>query len=144
MSEPIEFLGEKFAIAERIGLMPLMRFAKVAKSGVDSDDLDGLAAMYDLIQQCVSEEDWVRFEDHADKMRADGDQLMGFVQRVVTELAERPTQRPSDSSDGPQPTPQSSGGDSSSRVVRRLEEARRPDLALAVVRAQEARAASAG
>lgn len=59
MSEPVlesvEWQGERFFIADRIGLAPLLRFAKVAKQGTDSDDMDGLVAMHDLLEQCFVE-----------------------------------------------------------------------------------------
>lgn len=118
-------------MADRIGLMPLMRFAKVAKARVDSADLAGLAAMYDLLEQCIAESDWDRFEAHADKSRADGDDLMAVVGRVFEVLTERPTSRPSDSSDGPATTSaKSEGGSSGEALVASLEAEGRPSWAL--------------
>jgi len=97
----VEFMGEEFAIADKIGLMPLMRFAHAAKSGLDSADLEGMAAMYDMLRQCIADEPafvfqgrqitraevndlppeavdqvkvfggWDEFEAHATKQRAD-------------------------------------------------------------------------
>ena len=52
----VEFMGVEFAIADKIGLMPLMRFAHAAKSGLDSADLEGMAAMYDMLRQCIADE----------------------------------------------------------------------------------------
>jgi hypothetical protein len=49
----VEMLGRKFRIANRIGLMPLMRFAMLSKQGVQADDVEGLAAMYALIRDCI-------------------------------------------------------------------------------------------
>ena len=138
MPEQIQALGETFTVAERIGLMPLMRFAKVAKGGADSADLDGLAAMYDLLQQCIAEQDWARFEEAADRTRAGDEELMDVVKRVFEVLSERPTQRPSVSSDGPTSVEPISTPVSSSPVLDRL--AGRPDLQLMVLQAQEARA----
>jgi hypothetical protein len=138
----VDFCGERFRMADRVGLMPMMRFAKVAKAGVDSDDLAGLTAMYDLLEQCLAEDEWDRFQAHADKTRADGEELMGVVAKVFEVLSARPTRRPSDSSDGPSTTAPSSTGDSSSQVIAREEAAGRPDRALILVQAQEARAAS--
>lgn len=135
----VVFLGQSFDIAERIGAMALMRFAKVAQRGVDSSDMAGLAAMYDLIEQCLDAGEWERFQEHADKMRATGEQLMAFVKEVMQEMTARPTSRPSDSSAGPPPTRQRSTDASSSRVIERLESKGRPDLALIVLDAQQAR-----
>lgn len=141
MSE-VEFAGERFTIADRIGLMPLMRFAKVAQRGVDSNELEGLTAMYDLLEQCIADQDWQRFQAHADKVRADGDQLMAVVKDVMEALSRRPTSRPSDSSDGPSTASTSSAVDSSSQVIARLEREGRPSLALMVQRAQGWRASA--
>lgn len=138
MANTVEAFGQTFTIAERIGLMPLMRFAKVAQSGVDSNDMAGLVAMYDLLEQCFDDADWPRFEAAADKARADGEQLMAIVAQVMAKITERPTSRPSDSSDGPRVTEPRSEVASSSPVMDRL--AGRPDLQLMVLRAQEARA----
>ena len=131
----VTFNGAEFAVATKIGLMPLMRFAKIAKAGVDSADQDGLAAMYDLLQQCIADEDWYAFEAHADKTRADDEELMQVIKDVMAILSERPTSRPSDSSAGPQQTAPISAEDSSSlEVVRRLKSQGRQDLAMAVLR----------
>lgn len=140
-SDAVEFGGELFIVADKIGLMPLMRFAKVAKAGVDSADLDGLAAMYDLLEQCIAPEEWARFEAHADKIRADGEELMRVVGKVFEILTDRPTVRPSDSSDGPTTTGPRFTSTSVERVSSRLEDSGRPDLALFVNRAAEAQTA---
>jgi hypothetical protein len=137
----IEFEGERFGMAEAIGAMPLMRFAKVAKSGADSNNMDGLVAMYDLLEQCIAPSEWVRFQAHADKTRADGEKLMGVVGKVFEALSERPTGRPSDSSGGPKSTKRNSAGGSSSKVIKRYEKKGRPDLALMITLADEARSA---
>ncbi len=135
----VEFGGERFATADKIGLMPLMRFAKVAKAGADAQDMDGLAALYDLLQQCIDPADWARFEAAADRAHAEGDELMAVIGKVFESLSERPTRQPSDSSAGQQTTPQRSGGGSYLQVVKRLEEQGRPELAHVVVMANEDR-----
>lgn len=133
----VGFMGEEFAIADKIGLMPLLKFAKAAQSGLDSADMEGMAAMLDLLQQCIADEEWARFQDHATKTRADDNELMQVIKDVQTILTARPTSRPSDSSDGPQQTAPISAEDSSSlEVVRRLKSKGRPDLAMAVYRQQ--------
>jgi hypothetical protein len=141
VGDQIEFLGRGFTVAAKVGLMPLLRFAKAAKSGLDSSDVDGMAAMYDLLQQCIVDEEWAVFEQHATTQRADDEDLMDFIKRVMAVLSQRhPTKRPSDSSTGPQSVRPSYGDALSSRVTSRLEQQGRPDLALIVTEAQEARA----
>lgn len=60
----VEFAGEEFVIADKIGLMPLMRFAHAAKSGLDSDDMEGMAAMYDMLRQCIADDSVFLFQGH--------------------------------------------------------------------------------
>lgn len=50
----VEFHGETYRIADRIGLAPLMRFAKLAAASADLD-VAALAVMYDVLEQCFSE-----------------------------------------------------------------------------------------
>lgn len=147
MGDVISFAGEEFHVAERIGLMPLMRFAHLASAGVDSEDMEALAAMYDLLEQCVANGEWQRFQRAATRTRADGEALMKVVQDAIAVLSERPTGRPSDSSDGPTTTrPKSAIGQVSSEsrddylaVVKEWEDKGRPDTALMVLMAGEAR-----
>lgn len=145
--QTVGFLGEEFAIAEKIGLMPLLRFANAAKSGLDSSDLEGLAAMYDMLRQCLADEPayvfkderitaaqygelppeaidevtvyggWDEFEAHATRERAGDQDLMSLMQRVMSVLTQRPTTQPSGSSDGLQPTAPTSTESSSALAV---------------------------
>jgi hypothetical protein len=140
VGDQVEFLGRGFTVAAKVGLMPLLRFAKAAKSGLDSSDVEGMAAMYDLLQQCIVDEEWAVFEQHATTQRADDEDLMKFIQQVMAVLSGRPTRRPSDSFTGPQNVRPSYEDALSSRVTSRLEQQGRPDLALIVTEAQEARA----
>jgi hypothetical protein len=129
----VEFGGETFQTSDAIGLMSLMRFAVVAKRGTDANDLAGLVAMYELLEQCFDVEEFERFQQVALRTKAKGDELMGVVGKVIEAISGRPTSRPSDSSDGPEQTQGNSGLDSSSPVVRemvRLEGQGRPDRAI--------------
>jgi hypothetical protein len=136
----IEFLGKTFPLAGRIGLMPVMRFAKAAKSGLDSLDMEALAVLFDLLEQCIAPEEWVRFQDHADEQRADGDDLLKVVTDTFEVLSARPTRRPSNSSDGPATTAARSTASDFAGVIERMERKGRPDLAVMVTQAQEAMA----
>lgn len=139
----VTFKGEQFRVSDSIALMALIKFAHVAKGGTDSNEMDGLAAMYDLLSSAIAEDEWSRFQDHAIKTRATDADLMTLVRKVINRETERPTSRPSDSSDGPEITEPSSEDDSSTpdtlslRVVRRLEAEGRPDKALMVLMAGE-------
>lgn len=52
-AETITFLGRDFRIADKVGLMPLLAFANASKAGLRTEDLDGLAAMYAMIRDCI-------------------------------------------------------------------------------------------
>jgi hypothetical protein len=141
----ITFEGESFIVADRLGLMPLLRFAHLAKKGVDSDDMDGLVAIYDLLYSVIADTEpdengqteWTRFQDLATEKRATGDDLMGVVSEAIELITSNPSARPSVSSDGPPTTSHGSSDDTSSRVIRRLVKEGRPSIALMVQRTQE-------
>jgi hypothetical protein len=136
----VTFCGETFAVPERVAALPLMRFADIATRGVETDSIDGLAAMYQLLQTCFTDEDWARFQHVATVNRSTHEDLWKVVEAVFEAAAERPTERPSESSDGPADTAPSSTDDSSSRVILRFEQEGRPAWALMARQAQESRA----
>ena len=144
----VTFKGEQFRVSDSIALMALIKFAHVAKGGADSSEMDGLAAMYDLLETTIHEDEWDRFQTHAIKTRATDKDLMMLVRKVIRGETERPTSRPSDSSDGPEAVAENSEDASSSpadlhlRVVQRLEAEGRPDKALMVLMAGGQQAAS--
>ena len=143
-----EFLNARFRMAAKVGLMPLMKFAMTARKGVESDDLEGLAAMYSLIRDCVDQtrpqkpvldedgepllkdgkpvleddgaSEWDRFERHAIDSKAEAEDLFKVVADVIQALSARKASRPGDSSAGPQTTSVSSKVTSSSTVTRRV------------------------
>lgn len=137
----VSFCGEDFDLVETTGAMPWMRYAKAAQSGVDTDSMEGLALIYDLLKASIVDEQWPRFEQLATDNRSTNDQMWEVMVRVLEVVSERPTSRPSASSDGPSDTQASSAVDSSSRVIARLEEQGRPDLANVVLLAREHSAA---
>lgn len=116
----IEFMGGHFGLADKIGLMPLLQFANAAKRGIDSTDMDGMAALYAVIRDCFDQRrpqkevdgalvddgpsEWDRFERHAIEQKADGDDLMPVVQKCIEAISARPTRPPGDSSAGRQIT----------------------------------------
>ena len=132
----IELLGETFRLAERVALMPLLAFANASKKGVDSDDMEGMAAMYALIRAVIhrpvlrdeqgnpqrdeagkvvcDETEWNRFVEHAETMQAEGDELMEAVGQAMSVISARPRKRREISSGGsPRTSPKSKAGSSS-------------------------------
>jgi hypothetical protein len=95
-----------------------------------------------FLRQVIHPEDFERFWVTARAHAATMADLMVLAQTVVSGVAGRPTQSRSGSSPGREPTPLESGAGSSSAVVRRLESAGRPDLAVIVSMAEEHKAGS--
>lgn len=135
----VTWQGESYRLADKIGDMPIIRFAKIAEQGIDANEMRGLAAMHDLLENCLTPRDWQRFQDHATRVHATADEIMELVKSTYQALSGRPTKRPSSSSDGQPPTVESSGAGSSSPVIRVIESipANRPDLKLAVWESQQ-------
>ena len=147
MSDTVEFCGEQFRIGERVGMMPLMRYARMAKRAHElersgqaasgEDELEAMDATLTLLEQCVHPDDWSRFERVTTAAGTGMDGYLEFAGQVMAAIAARPTGRSSDSSDGPRTIEPSSTDDSSSPVIDRLNGQGRPDLALLVRKRQE-------
>jgi hypothetical protein len=163
----IEFRGERFAVREHVSLLPMMKFAMIAKrqkaqQNQQSDpaaegqrEMEALAALYELLQQCIAEDEFDRFYEHALVVGAGQSDLMRVVRdSVAARSGGRPTRQPSASQDGRQTTAPSSADGSSSQawstpqgsvdVQRDLERQGRPDMALVVMRAREASTSTSG
>jgi hypothetical protein len=133
----IAFMGEKFRIAESVGAMPMLAFAKASKSGLDTEDMAGMAAMYSMIRDVIhrpklydehgnrvvdevtgkpahDESEWRRFEELATDEQADGEELMTFVSEAMAVISARPPKRRGISSaSSPTTSPRSKGSSSS-------------------------------
>lgn len=113
----VEFMGAEFRMADRVGLMPLLKFAHASAQGLDSNDMEGMAALYAMVRDCIDGDEWVRFERHAIDTKAEADDLMGAVTQVIEALSARPTAPPGDSSAGRRTTSGSSKGSLSSPAI---------------------------
>jgi len=114
----VECLGGYYRVAGKVGLMPLLKFAHTASLDVDSNDMEGLTAIWDILKDCLHEDDWDRFvRDMIDK-KAESEEIMPVVGQAISIISARPTRRPSDSSSGPPETGAPSTATSSSRPGR--------------------------
>lgn len=102
-----------FRIAHSVGLMPLLKFAHAAKVGLDSEDLEGMAALYTMIRDCVHPDDWETFQEYATECKADDEDLMGFVSAAMEIISARPRKRGGSSSATSPNTPVKSRASSS-------------------------------
>jgi hypothetical protein len=127
-----------FEPRDRTNRMRSLYLAKIVRDGAKVKDgdpnagqlvMNNMAALYDLVEHVLRPEDFERFMEVADREGATDSDLYEFTGRMIGAVADRPTVRPVDSSDGPSTEPVSS--------VSRLEElasvkfAGRPDMYLA-------------
>ncbi|MDL4812820.1 hypothetical protein [Actinomadura opuntiae] len=99
LADRVECMGGWYRIKDKVGLMPLMRFAHVSKK-VDEDDLEALVCIYDMLRACIHPKDWDRFVADMTEKDAEAEELMPVVARTMEILSARPTRQPSASSDG--------------------------------------------
>lgn len=138
--DTIEFMGRRFRIADRIGLMPLLKFS--AHADLTTSDPRALGAMYAMLRDCIhpgspgcgecaactagdearckdyDAGDWRAFEDHAIEAKADADDLLDVITRTVELISGRPTAPPSPSSPGRRAISAGSTARSSARRAR--------------------------
>jgi hypothetical protein len=137
--------GQHFRVADHVGLMPLLKFAHEASSGATEDSMEGMAAMYAMIRDCIhpgrectcakpggkhqpgceyDPGDWERFERYAIEQRAEGEDLMAVVEQAMEVVSARPIRQPSGSSPPGRPTSRKSRSRSSRPGSRVPDEAR--------------------
>lgn len=140
-SRVVTLAGQDFRVAEKVGLMPLLKFSHAANLRVD--DSRAYIAMYEILRDVIMEAeepcgecpgckeagndatardcafaddgDWDRFEEHAVNCKADADELLDVVEQAIKVISARPTGSPSSSSDGSRRTSRKSTGSSSGR-----------------------------
>ena len=129
----VVFKGQDFEVPEKINERRLLRLAKFAAAGADSDNMAAMGALDDLLFQCIRLEDQKRFDDLCDSEGASTVELFEFTASVIGALGSRPTERRSDSSRGPSSTPASSESSAADRAIQRWDG--RPDLQIQAMRA---------
>ena len=129
----VTFKGQDFEVPEKINERRLLRLAKYASAGADSDNLAAMGALDDLLSQCIRLEDQKRFDDLCDSEGATTAELFEFTAKIVGAFSSRPTERPSASSPGPSSTPASSESSAVDRAIQRWDG--RPDLQIQAMRA---------
>jgi hypothetical protein len=139
-SGKVELLGKQFRVAEKIGLMPLLKFASA--SDMSTEDPRAMSAVYSMLKDCIYEGrpgcgecekcapadgsdgdekacksydkgDWAAFENHAIDTKADADELLTVITQVLEIVSGRPTTPPSGSSAGRRTTRRVSTGNTS-------------------------------
>lgn len=108
-------------------------------STIDENDPRAIVAMKSLMRDLIHPDDFDGFWATTKRNRQGLEPLMRLMQVIVEQVSARPTGQPSVSSGGQQNTVANSAGDSSRRVIARMESAGRPDLAVIHDLAREAR-----
>lgn len=86
----ITYMGATYKVSSRVGIWPLMQFARAAEAGLDTGSSKGLAAIHAFLQDIIHPDDWNRFqEDMISKKMTDLDGLLDTVQQAVSEALER-------------------------------------------------------
>lgn len=112
--DTFDLQGETFTVAEDVNIVALGRFAKAARAGGNTDDMEGLASLIETVGSLVVPEDETRFLDTASKHRVDAELLLKIVQAVLSAESGHPTEQPSDFVAGSVTTSRSSRVPSSS------------------------------
>lgn len=136
MPKTVEFFGESFDLNDSVSEFALMEFSLAADEGQDGDTRQGLASILRLVRECVAPGEWVRFRDTARKNRAGAEDLVPILTATFQQETGRPTGGSSDSSDGPNATPQKSGSSSGDKVAEMFPG--RPDKQLGILRSASA------
>lgn len=125
----VELFGDTFKLNAEVSEFALMEFAEAASSGQDGDTMQGFASTLRFVRECIDPDDLGRFTAAARKNKAKITDLLVVIKASFEQETERPTSRPSDSSDGPSSIEPKSGSNVDDKVSRL---AGRPDLQLMV------------
>lgn len=120
----VTLAGRDFRVAEKVGLMPLLKFSHAAN--LRADDARAYVAMYEILRDVIMEAedpcgecdgcktagtgatardcnfadegDWDKFQEHAVECKAEADELFEVVEQAIKLISARPTESPSSSS----------------------------------------------
>jgi hypothetical protein len=92
--------GQTFTVADEPNIVALGMFARAAREGADTEDMESLATLIDTVASVVIPQDEMRFLSLASRHRLDAELLLQIVQAVLEAQAGRPTESSTDSSAG--------------------------------------------
>lgn len=87
-----------------MSVLDVSEYARLATQGVDTDSPEGVAILADVFSGLLGST-YQQFRAHCRKHGTDGEVLVQIIGDLLAEQADRPTNRPSDSSDGPKSDP---------------------------------------
>ena len=123
----VEFLGEMFELkAGGVTGYKLARFALAVRRAEENNILTNVSAPLEFVEASLAEHERGRFHALADAKDAELDDIQHVIDQLWGTKTDRPTERPSDSSGGPQNTDPSSTSNAEGKVSGRFDG--RPDL----------------
>lgn len=131
------YFGKTVRVHPDLSDLALIEFMESAVAIESMGAGEAMGSVSKMLRSLVHPEDFDVFWKAARANRQTIEDLTTLAEALIESVADRPTVRPSGSSDGPLSTGASSPVVSSSPVVRDLEAKGRPDLALVVVQTQE-------
>lgn len=106
-------LGEKpsfdlddvtFVCEGGISTLDISEFAKVAKTGIDTEDPAAAAVFAEFFEAALGPKVYAQFRKHVRDHGTDQDVFVDIMSGIIEDFLGRPTQEPSHSQDGPSTT----------------------------------------
>lgn len=105
--------GKAFQVADSLGALSLLKWA--AAADLEEDDPAALGAVYSMLQSIIDDSAWREFERHANKTRAEIEDLIKVISGGMEVLTGNPTEPPSGSGGTSTSSSGTSKGNSSSK-----------------------------
>lgn len=102
--QEFELDGVVWVCENSVSVLDLSEYARLAQRGVDSGSPEGVAILADVYSGLLGSK-YQAFRDHCRRHGTDDRVLVQIIGDLISDAAQRPTRRPSDSSDGPQNAP---------------------------------------
>jgi hypothetical protein len=137
----VTLAGQDFRVAEKVGLMPLLKFSHAAE--LRANDSRAYVAMYEILRDVIMEAeepcgecaackeagddptardciyadegDWGKFQEHAVTCKCEAEELFDVVEQAIKVISARPTGSPSSSADGSRRTSRNSTAGNSAK-----------------------------
>ncbi|HEX6498695.1 MAG TPA: hypothetical protein VF054_06640 [Micromonosporaceae bacterium] len=137
--DTFDYFGTEVRVNPKVSSTLLLDVMNKAAT-IDENSPEAVIATMDFFRKIIHPDDFDAFWQLALDNRQNVEDLIEVSQLLLAAMADRPTTPPSDSSPGrPNIATTSTGGSSQvERVIARLQGQARPDLALAIVHANEA------
>ena len=137
-AEPLTFgyLGSVIRTHPNLSDVQVMRLVSRLDAAESTSGRAAVKLFGEIVEVLVHPDDLDEFWEIAERERQTIDDLGDTVEQILSGVIDRPTERPSASSDGPPHTEANSPADSSSRALILLKD--RPDLAVPLIRDRSA------